>query len=449
MSSTTYTQPLQTSELARLSRSLAAVLPSLVIGYSALIDPLVNFDLAQGFEYAGVEIGHESKSRLLTKIVMPAFLALAFLTAIFSKPAVPHALRGVMVPGLLLVALACVSALWAKAPSNTLTLAIYQAVLYGSLLIFVAVANDPVRIVRYVLIMFALVVAVNLALILLRPPTPSGHAGIYAHKNTLGAAGGCALLFGLFSLYHGRLLWRAMAWFVVVGAIIMTFASDSKTALALGFGAPVIAALIFLVSQFLALRPLITTALLLAICLSGCLLFSLMMGIDMDDILLATYGDTTFTGRTEIWAFMWGHIENAPWLGHGFRGFWSLGSASPKHGSEIEFIRTIGSGHNGYLDIILDLGLVGFGLLMAAMFAMVSVAVKFELRPISKSLLYLSVLIFVLGRNMMESVILWSTFFDNLSFLLVGFLACFPERSLPQNRARVTPPGPQPQRGWL
>lgn len=430
MTSAVHAQTLNASELSRICRALAAFMPALVIGYSALVDPLINFDLAQGFQFGGVQVADTGKSRLVTKLIMPVFLGLALLTASLAKPVVPQGLRGVALPSVLLLVLACVSALWAKSPGDTLTLAAYQAVLYGSLLIFVAVANDPARVLRYVLLLFAVVVAANLVIVLLRPPGPDGHAGIYAHKNTLGAAGTCAMLFGVFGLYEGRLLSRAIAWFTAVGAAVLILASDSKTALALAVAAPLMAATIFWTSQLLALRPLLTTALILMLGVTGCIMLSLMIGFDTDDILLKTYGDTTFTGRTEIWAFMSSHIEKAPLLGNGFRGFWSLGAASPKHGSEIEFIRTIGSGHNGYLDMTLDLGLVGLGLLVLSLIAALSAAVKFQLRPISRSLLFLSVIIFALGRNMMESVILWSTFFDNLTFLLVGFLACFPERAV-------------------
>ncbi len=437
MNSAVHAQALNTSELSRFCRALAAFMPALVIGYSALVDPLINFDLAQGFQFGGVQVADTGKSRVVTKFIMPVFLGLALLTASLAKPVVPQGLRGVALPGALLIALACVSALWAKSPGDTLTLAAYQAVLYGSLLIFVAVANAPSRVLRYVLLMFAIVVAANLMIVLLRPPGPDGHAGIYAHKNTLGAASACAMLFGLFSLYEGRLLSRSIAWFTVVGAAVLILASDSKTALALAVAAPLMAASIFWTSQVLALRPLLTTALIFMLCVTGCITLSLVMGFNTDDILLKTYGDTTFTGRTEIWAFMSSHIEKAPLLGNGFRGFWSLGAASPKHGSEIEFIRTIGSGHNGYLDITLDLGLVGLGLLIISIFATLKMAVKFELRPISKSLLFLSVMIFTLGRNMMESVILWSTFFDNLTFLLVGLLACFPEQAASTVRGAV------------
>jgi O-antigen ligase len=152
-----------------------------------------------------------------------------------------------------------------------------------------------------------------------------------------------------------------------------------------------------------------------------------MLGFDMDDILLAIYGDTTFTTRTDLWSFIYGYIQQSPLLGHGFRDFWFPDASSPKLISPIHFIRQTGSSHNGFIEIMLDLGLAGLGLLILFILAALHMAGKFNLCPTHRSLFYLSVIVFVIGRNMMESVLLWSTFLDNLSFLLVSFLACYRE----------------------
>jgi O-antigen ligase len=59
--------------------------------------------------------------------------------------------------------------------------------------------------------------------------------------------------------------------------------------------------------------------------------------------------DETLTGRTEIWAYLTPHVMQKPLLGHGFGGFWT---------EEIR-AKTSSHAHNGYLDIILNLGFVG------------------------------------------------------------------------------------------
>ncbi len=429
MSPAVHIRPTDTGKLSRFCRSLAALMPALIISYSALVDPLINFDAVQAvqFDVGPTSFEPEVKSTFLTKIIMLAFLALSFLLAVLARPVIPNRLRVLAVPGILLLSLAGFSAFWAAFPMNTLTLAAYQAILYGSLLVFVAVADDPRRIMRYMLLLFALVVAVNLAALLLRPPGPIGHQGIYSFKNLLGAAAGCAFLFGLFNLFEGRLLWRIAAWFTTLGAVVLIVASGSKTVIALAIAAPVFAAALYATNRLLALSSVLAGALLLALCVSGFITISAMLGFDMADILLAIYGDTTFTGRTDLWSFTYDHIQQSPLFGNGFRSFWSLGAASPSSGSEIHFIRVSGSSHNGFLDIALDLGLAGLGLLILFILAALHMAAKFDLRPTYRSLFYVAVIVFVMGRNMMETVLFWTTFFDHLSFLLVSFLACYRE----------------------
>jgi len=68
----------------------------------------------------------------------------------------------------------------------------------------------------------------------------------------------------------------------------------------------------------------------------------------------SAFGRTeTLTGRTETWAELTPLVERQPWVGHGFASFWTT--------DRREFYR-MSHGHNGYLDVLLELGVVGFGL---------------------------------------------------------------------------------------
>jgi exopolysaccharide production protein ExoQ len=66
----------------------------------------------------------------------------------------------------------------------------------------------------------------------------------------------------------------------------------------------------------------------------------------------STFGrDETLSGRSEIWAELIPLAMKRPILGHGFGGFWTT-EASQK--------ARISAAHNGYLDIVLDLGFIGY-----------------------------------------------------------------------------------------
>ncbi len=84
--------------------------------------------------------------------------------------------------------------------------------------------------------------------------------------------------------------------------------------------------------------------------------------------------DATLTGRTDLWDFAIKSVFQHPLLGHGYGAFWSPAS------HEAEAIReSIGwqapTSHNGYLDLLLDFGLVGIGLYFTSYFVAVRRAV--------------------------------------------------------------------------
>lgn len=67
----------------------------------------------------------------------------------------------------------------------------------------------------------------------------------------------------------------------------------------------------------------------------------------------------TLTGRTQLWSAVFEMIKARPWLGYGYAGFW-LGGNSPA-GRVWRSIKTWKPvhGHNGILDLWLELGLLG------------------------------------------------------------------------------------------
>jgi exopolysaccharide production protein ExoQ len=82
--------------------------------------------------------------------------------------------------------------------------------------------------------------------------------------------------------------------------------------------------------------------------------------IILTPIQALTGKDLTFSGRTAIWEVLDEHIHLNPWLGSGYGAYWV--GATPTSPSfemltRLYFYPT--EGHNGYLDVINDLGAVG------------------------------------------------------------------------------------------
>jgi len=78
--------------------------------------------------------------------------------------------------------------------------------------------------------------------------------------------------------------------------------------------------------------------------------------------LLSVMGrDTTFSGRTEIWKQVWRFILERPLLGWGYAAFWrGIEGQSFEVVAAMRFI--VFHAHNGFLEIWLELGIVGLTL---------------------------------------------------------------------------------------
>jgi O-antigen ligase len=98
-----------------------------------------------------------------------------------------------------------------------------------------------------------------------------------------------------------------------------------------------------------------------------CLYVILAFGFNVNGELAGAVGrDPTLTERTKIWATLLGMHTN-PLLGTGYQSFWL--------GSRLEWfwhnsgLGTLNEAHNGYLEVYLDLGLIGVGFLAAFLVA--------------------------------------------------------------------------------
>ena len=193
--------------------------------------------------------------------------------------------------------------------------------------------------------------------------------GLYIQKNTLARM----MLFASLVFMSQLSVPRAMetpvkshrrAQFWAKGAlmicILLTVLSQSKTALLL-----IVGLFLFIpLCQTLRSRHPLALALLTCGALAGLMVALTLVG-NYEAILAGLGRDPTLSGRTDIWEVMIDKIIERPWTGYGYAGFW--------HGKEGESIdiwyrsRDMPPhGHNGYLDLTLDLGLIGLGLFLSS-----------------------------------------------------------------------------------
>ncbi|GAB4388048.1 MAG: hypothetical protein Kow0025_05080 [Thermodesulfovibrionales bacterium] len=89
-------------------------------------------------------------------------------------------------------------------------------------------------------------------------------------------------------------------------------------------------------------------------------LLSLFYGDSLVSIATSAFNrDESFTGRSDIWDMVLGIASRNPWLGVGYGGYWGLQDET------VYAALGVRESHSGYLDVYLEVGLVGILLLMA------------------------------------------------------------------------------------
>lgn len=128
--------------------------------------------------------------------------------------------------------------------------------------------------------------------------------------------------------------------------------------------------------------------------------------------------DLTLTGRTPIWAYLFAEkIPKRPWLGYGFHGFWQpwRGADNPAANHISGELRMPSGGgywvpphsHNGFIEIILDFGLIGFTAFSLSFITALVQAIQYLTQPqkresVIELVLPVLLLTFVIFPNLTE-----------------------------------------------
>ncbi|MCL1472414.1 O-antigen ligase family protein [Argonema antarcticum] len=68
--------------------------------------------------------------------------------------------------------------------------------------------------------------------------------------------------------------------------------------------------------------------------------------------------DPSLTGRTDIWIAVIDKVKERPWLGYGYAGFWVDGGVGERAIWKVLYL-PVTQAHNGYINIVAELGLLG------------------------------------------------------------------------------------------
>jgi exopolysaccharide production protein ExoQ len=239
-----------------------------------------------------------------------------------------------------------------------------------------------------------------------------GYTGHFPNKNYLGACAALALILSLYEMRH-RGFRRVFALGIAVVAIFLLFWGNSKTAMDLMLLAPALAAGALILRRIFGVSLLTIPILLLLLYVT----LTLISNFTVYRISYYLYGESTFTGRKIIWDFLHYEIARRPLLGWGYQSFWLVGPDAPSIVDAPGWVKTMPNGHNGYLDTIVELGYVGFLLLLSFVTLTVHACGRLADRNLFRGWIVLSLVFFIVISNGLESW--WMRAFE---FLWVLFL---------------------------
>ena len=141
---------------------------------------------------------------------------------------------------------------------------------------------------------------------------------------------------------------------------------------------------------------------------------------NLNDTVSLLDKDLTLTGRVPLWNLLIEkNVQERLWLGYGYSGFWQPWQGTDNPAATI--LRLIGDwavhAHNGFLDIILNVGLVGFLLFALCFIKNIGQAIKLILSSRSpEAVLPLVTLTYILVSNLSQTSIIAPSY---VWFLLV------------------------------
>lgn len=244
--------------------------------------------------------------------------------------------------------------------------------------------------------------------------------GIYGHKNHFGRIMFFAVLLSFLFAIQKKSNLKALLLLLSILFTGLLFASKSTTAvIILCIGAAIIPVVIYKQIDYRLKGVFVSIALGLFISLSiGISNLSITF---VDDILRQYLGkDITLAGRTLIWSMCWPYIKDAYLLGYGYNAFWAEPSG-PAGAIRLLLNINVAHGHNGPIDLLLQLGFIGLSLFLIVFSQYISRTIKnFKNRLKLKKSVYLFPIVFLfcfVGLNIAESMILEKNYFFWILFI--------------------------------
>lgn len=230
---------------------------------------------------------------------------------------------------------------------------------------------------------------------------PGAWKGVYGHKNSLGSMMVLSSLTFFLLPKESSILYK---WCGFIFSLILMILSTSKTSLVLSI---LLLLIIMFYKNFHWKGKISVIFIDIGILILGCV--AVLVFTYWVELITGLGKDPTLTGRTPLWGATLARLMERPLLGYGRGAFWA-----PKSQYAIEAGQAIGSGwvpphgHNGFVDLALDVGLIGFSLFLMSYLTSFARALKRSYATKNIEELWpLAYLTFLAMNNVTESCLLY------------------------------------------
>lgn len=234
--------------------------------------------------------------------------------------------------------------------------------------------------------------------------------GLMAHKNIAGLVCALTILFFLFDA--DRIFW-AIRVVVVAAASLFLWTSSSRTSLGVCLAA---VAMGFVFGYYRARYRKAAIFLIMAGAVAGAFWVTSMRNVFEQNL----QDPAAFTGRTQIWAALYAYFQTNPIFGAGYGSFWTSDFNSPIFIYGRDWVTEVYQGHNGYLDLLVQVGIPG--LVLVAFATIVMPWRRLLNEPAAEGqagALIAAVLVFMMGHNGSESSIFDRDTIGNVFLMIV------------------------------
>lgn len=277
--------------------------------------------------------------------------------------------------------------------------------------------------IHVIYLCYAAALLVGAGFVLTTPPSPIGHAGYFQHKQELGLLAAVGIILSGHQLLH-RGWWRIAGASTAALAFWLVLESQSKSALALAFVAIICSGLTLLLCKKTRLTP--------AYFVAGVVVASMFFSNPIERLGYRFYGDPSLTGRTGIWGFIESQISQKPWLGWGFHSYYFVPN-SP-HNSAPGYIKDMPSSHDGYMDVRLETGRIGYWIFLIFVYSSLHLIENVRRKDPVLAWCFLSIALFAALINLLDTHWLTLTHFWLLYLVIVAESVRF---SLPATTSAV------------